>query len=254
MIFLQNVAMENTQTILQGHTDEAKTAYLIAIASIATADRQASEDEMQSLVTLCESADLPEQNTQQVISSASDVNGDALAPSLTVLKDSELKYSLITDLIAFAKTDSDYSDTERQSVEKIATYLGVNQGQFSLLNQVADKTTQTQNLTDNPQGGGFLSSLGIEEKLKSAGINGGSLLKGLIAFAAPILISKMMSRRSNSTSNNNSQGGMFGGANNGGGGLGGLLGGGGLGSLIGMLNGGRGFGNAGGLLGKIFGN
>ena len=246
--------MENTQTILLEHNEEEKTAYLTAIASIATADREASENEIQSLNTLCESAGLSEESTQQVIDSATEINSDKLTDSLLVLKNSELKYSLITDLIAFAKTDSDYTDAERQSVEKIATYLGVNQGQFSLLNQVADETTQSQNLADNQGGGGFLSSLGIEEKLKSAGINGGSLLKGLIAFAAPFLISKLMSGRSNNTSNNSSQGGIFGGENSSSGGLGSLLGGGGLGSIIGMINGGRGFGNAGGLLGKIFGN
>ena len=247
--------MENTQTILIGHTDEEKTAYLIAIASIATADREATENEIQSLNTLCESAGLLEENTQQVISSATDINSSKLTDSLNVLKNSELRYSLITDLIAFAKTDSDYTDTERESVEKIAKYIGVDQEQFSLLDQVAEKTTQSQSLTANQEGGGFLSSLGIEEKLKSVGINGGSLLKGLIAIAAPILISKIMRGQSNNTSDNNNAGGMFNGGNSSNsGGLGGLLGGGGLGSIIGMLNGGRGFGNAGGLLGKIFGN
>jgi hypothetical protein len=36
--------------------------------------------------------------------------------------------------------------------------------------------------------------------------------------------------------------------------MGGLMGGAGLGSIIGMLSGGRGFRNTGGLLGRIFGN
>ena len=49
--------MQETVTILEGYSDNEKGAYLGAIASIATADRQASEEELSYLQALSESAD-----------------------------------------------------------------------------------------------------------------------------------------------------------------------------------------------------
>jgi hypothetical protein len=177
-----------------------------------------------------------------VQNAATDTSGTALANNLEVLKNSNLKYSLVADLMTFAKSDTNYSEEEDESIHKIAEYLGVDQHQFSLLDQLADKATNTKIDTtqNNPQQ--ILNGSGIKDKLENAGINSSSLLKGLISIAAPMILSRVFSRgigRSTGAST--------------GGGLGGLLGGGGLGSLIGMLSGGRGLGSAGGLLGRVLG-
>ncbi len=246
--------MENNQTLLDGHSNEEKTAYLTAIASIATADRQASEQEMDSLAALCESAGITEDGKNKVLQSAETTDPTALQNSLNTLQHSDLKYALVTDLITFAKLDSDYSEAEQQSIQKIADYLGVNQNQYSLLNQVADKTKEAATSPMQAQQFGSSPSLGgLGDQLKNAGINSGGLLKGLLAIAAPFILSKVMNRRGGGNINPGGLGGMFGGGN--GGGLGGMLGGsgGGIGSVISMLNGGRGFGGAGNILGKILG-
>jgi hypothetical protein len=181
---------------------------------------------------------------------------------LDVLKNSELKYSLVTDVIAFAKSDSNYSEEEQKSVQKMASYLGVNQQQFSLLDnfttkvQEASASEQPVSIEDEGSRNNFLSSLGVKDKLQSAGINGGSLLKGILGIAGPMLLAKMVTGGLNR--GRRSGGGMFGGGGGmfgGGGGMfggggGGMLGG-GLGSVFSMLNGNRGFGNSGGFLSRI---
>jgi len=260
--------MENNQTILAGHSDEEKGAYLGAIASIATADRQASEEELENLAELCNAAQINQQQKEAVLHAAGAMTDEELINCLNILKNSDLKYSLVTDLIAFAKADSDYSEAEQQQVQKIAQYLGVNQQQFSLLDQFTNKAASAQVTPEQAKQPGFLSSLGLDDKLKSAGINGSGLLRGLLTIAAPLLLTRMMSNRMGRGGGmfgnrrgggmfGNQGGGMFGGGGLGGnlgGGLGGLLGGGGMGSVISMFNGGRGFGNAGGMLGRIFRN
>lgn len=50
--------MENSQGILQGSSEMEKGAYLGAIASIATADRHASSEEVEYLSALADSAGL----------------------------------------------------------------------------------------------------------------------------------------------------------------------------------------------------
>lgn len=271
--------MQQNPTILEGHSDLEKGAYLGAIASMATADRQASQEEIDSITQLCDAANLSATEKQQVINSATETSGEDLARQLDILKNSQLKYSLITDLIAFAKSDSNYSEGEKNNVEKIAEYLQVDQNQFSVLNQLAEKTSSVNPTYEEATHPNFLSSLGFDDKLKSAGINGGGLLKGLLSIVAPMILTGMVTRGLGNSSGGglggmfggnsggmfggNSGGGMFGGnsgggmfGGNSGGGMfggnsGGMLGGGGLGSLIGMLSGGRGFGSTGGLLGNI---
>src|SRR5215203_620846 len=234
--------MATSKTILEGYSDHEKGAYLGAIASIATADREASPEELEYIDNLCEAAQLSEKQKQAVQQAATELSGEELNRCLDILKGSELKYSLVTDLMAFAKSDNNYSEKEEENITKISRYLGIDQKQFSLLDQFADEsvhqpeTTQAQGLL-----GGRLGN-----QLQNAGINTGSLFKGLISIAAPMLIGSMLSR-------GRGRGGLGGAL---GGGLGGMLGGGmsgGLGSVIGMLNGGRGMGSTGGLFGRIFG-
>jgi uncharacterized tellurite resistance protein B-like protein len=243
--------MEENHNILEGHTDIEKTAYLGAIASIATADRQATEEELAYISGLCNAAGLNADQTTTVQNAATDLSGKELEKNLEVLKNSNLKFSLVADLMTFAKSDSDYSEEENESIHKIAEYLGVDQHQFSLLDQFADKATNTDidATQNNPQH--ILNSSGIKDKLENAGINSGSLLKGLITMAAPFILSRIFSRGANNSGSGGGLGGALGGAL--GGNLGGMLGGGGLGSLVGMLSGGRGLGSAGGLLGRILG-
>lgn len=267
--------MEQSTTILEGYSDEEKGAYLGAIASIATADRSASDEELEYIKALCESANLSEEQTGIITSAAStQITDDDLKRCLDVLKNSELKFSLVSDVIAFAESDQNYSAEEKQNVEKIAQYLGVNQEQFSLLNQFTKTAVQeapkhaeaieTQQTTPH----GFLESLGFGDKMKSAGINSSSIFKTALGIIGPMLLAKMMSSRRGSSGGGllGGLGGLFGGGggiipdNNSGsgggllGGLGSLLGGNSGGLLGGLLGGGSGgFGGAGGLLGRVLG-
>jgi uncharacterized tellurite resistance protein B-like protein len=240
--------MAENQNILEGYSDAEKGAYLGTIASLATADRQATEEELEYITGLCQSASLSPQQSASVQQAAASLSEQELQRCLDVLKNSELKYSLVADLMSFAKADNDYSEEEEQNIQKISKYLGVNQQQFTALDQFSKQTTEQAEPTQQNFFGG-----GIKEKLEGAGINTGSLMKGILAIAAPMLMSRMLSRRgSGGFGGGGGLGGMLGGS---GGGLGGMLGGsgGGLGSLIGMLSGGRGMSSTGGLLGRMLG-
>ncbi len=233
--------MVNKENILEGHTDLEKGAYLGAIASLATADRKASEEEMKYIQNLCDAAQLSVQQKEMVVRAATEMSGEELKKCLNVLKTSDLKYSLITDLIAFGKSDSEYSMDEEKSVQKIASHLGVGEKQFSLLDQFADKITTSEAAPEEKTKPTFFSSLGFNEKIQNAGINPGTLFNGLLGIAGPMILAGILQGNRRKT-------GI------GSGGLGGSsLGGGGLGSLIGMLSGGRGIGGTGGLLGRILG-
>jgi len=256
---------QGTTTILEGYSDLEKGAYLGAIASIATADRSASEEELDYIEALCEGAELSEAQTDLIRRAAMEpMADDDLKRCLDVLKTSDLRFSLISDLIAFAESDQNYTPEEKQSVEKVASYLGIDQQQLSLLDQFTKKAVQeapaqAQALQDGTtQPGNFLGGLGFGDKMKGAGINTNALMKGALAVMGPILLAQMFrgGRRRRSRMGGGMIGGGFGGML-GGGLLGGLLAGGmsrGMGGgLFDIIGGGRGFRNSGGMLGRILG-
>ncbi len=243
--------MEQTEKLLKDYPENEKGAYLGAIASIATADQQASQEELDHLNELCDAADLGQEQRSLVMHAANNISEEDLRHCLDVLKGSDLRFSQVTDLIAFAESDQNYTPEEKANVEKIAQYLNINQQQFALLDQFVKKTKTTDVAPEQAAQPGFLDQLGLGDKMRSAGINTSSLLRTVIGVAGPLILANMMGRRSG-------RGGGLGGMA---GGLGGMLGGammggrggGGLGSVIGMLNGGRGLGSTGGLLGRILG-
>ena len=237
--------MEQTEKVLKDYSDIEKGSYLGAIASIATADRTASEEELEYIQALADSAELSEEQKSAVERAATELSGEELKSCLDNLKNSELRFSLITDLIAFAESDQNYAPEEKANIEKIAQYLNINKQQFSLLDQFVKKSAEANAAPEEMQQPGFLGSLGLEDKFKNSGINFGSLTKGLLGIAGPMILGSLVSRGLRGRG-----GGGLGGMLTGG--LGGMLGGGGgLGSLTSMLNGGRGLGSTGGLFSRI---
>jgi len=228
------------EKLLKDYSDLEKGAYLGAISSIATADRAASDEEMEYIMALAESAELSDEQKKAVSRAATELTGQELKKCLDILKTSDLKFSLVTDLISFAEADKKYSDEEKGNIEKIAQYLGINQQQFSLLDQFVKKTAEVKPDVEEVTHPNFLSKIGLDDKLKRSGININSLTKGLLSVAGPMILANLVSgRRNRGTGSSLSPFAM--GA------------GGGLGSIISMLSGGRGFSKTGNMFNRVFG-
>ena len=229
----------NDNQLLQNYSDQEKAAYLSVIASLASADREASAAEIEFLQQLSHQAGLSGGATQQVLAAAKDSTNQSVQANLDALKGSELRFSLITDLISFARADGAYANDEEAMVNKIASYLGVNQQQTQALEQVVDQAASVPHDANDPAKQSFLS--GITDKLSSVGIPKGALMAGLLGVAAPMVLSRVMGGRGNSMG-----GGMLGGSGTMGGLLGGAMGGSSMGGMLGGLLGG-------GLLSSVLG-
>ncbi len=241
-----------TTTILEGYSNIEKGAYLGSLASLATADRHATAEELDYLKALMDSSGISEDQAALIMHAATtEVADEDLHKFLQILKKSELRFSLVSDVIAFANADNDYSEAEQQKVKQIASYLEVTEEQLGVLNEFTDKAVQQGEQyahtdatgdTGKPDAASFFGGLGFGDKLKNAGINTNSLFRGALGIIGPMMLARMFrgGRRSGAG------GGMLGGL------LGGVLGGGRGGLLGGLLGGGRGFGNAAGMLGRLF--
>ncbi len=219
-----------------------KGAYLGAISSIATADHSASDEEIEYIMAIADTADLSPEQKRAVHRAATELTGQELKKCLDILKNSDLKYSLVTDLISFAESDKKYSEEEKANVEKISQYLGINEQQFNLLDQFVKKTAETQPEPEEINKPSVLSKLGLEQKFQNSGINISSLTKGLLGIAAPIILANLMRGRQGRGMGSSLNPFNMGGS-----------GGGGLGSIISMLSGGRGFSSTGNMFNRVFG-
>ncbi|GAA4411319.1 hypothetical protein GCM10023187_36960 [Nibrella viscosa] len=253
---------QQQQTLLKDYSLEERGAYFGALATMASADGNVSPEELEFLRLMGEAAELPENMREEVVQIANNPSAISLQRCLNTLKGSQLRFSFITDIISFAKSDGNYSPDEQDRIKDMAAYLEVTQEQFSILDQFVDKAGEAQQRGEDPTSPSFLNKSGFGDMFKNVNISP-QMVQGMLGILAPIVIAGMMrgGRR---------RGGM--GSMIGGGLLGSLLGGGGMyrgsgrhsggmGSLIsilGGLNGRPGYdsmrsGGLGGLLGGILG-
>ena len=247
-----------SETLLTKYAEHEKAAYLGALAGLATADREASDEEVQQFREIARTAGLSAQDEQNILQAAKDTTGNDLKKHLDVLKGSMLRYSLITDLITLAKADQSYTDEERTMIEKVAKYLNVDEKQFSVLDQLVNKAAAEGTSPEEVAKPEYLASTGMAEKFSNAGFDIGSIGKSLFGLLGPVLLGtlagKALGKRGGSGGLGGLGGGLLGGLlqgrnNPGGMGLPGGMGG--LGSLISGLNTGRNNQSLGGLLGKL---
>lgn len=261
--------MEQEDQLLSDYSDQEKGAYLSVIASIATVDRQATDEETEFLEALTQTAHLSPQQEQEVKAAAQDTSNEKLKQHLDALKNSQLRFALIADIISFAKADGQYSAEEQAKIKEISQYLRIEEPQFAAINQVVDKTTQAQAQGQDVSQPGFLNSTGIGDVLSKVGISS-NMVKGMLGLAAPLLLGRMLGGKGGvgraagvvggGLIGAILSGGLGGQSQASGGGLGNILGGGnsaggGIGSIISVLTGGRGYANtgSGGGLGSVLG-
>ena len=231
-----------SQTILTGYSDQEKGAYLGVLASLATADRQASPEEIEQIKDVAHSAGLSSSQEAAVIRAATELSGEELIKCLDILKSSNLRFSLITDLIALAEADASYTEDEKKNIEKISQYLQIDQKQFSLLDQFVHKAAEKPEEVNRP---GFLESLGLKDQFAKAGVNPQAIGKGLLGMLGPILLGTMAAKAMRGRGMGGSLGGMLGGNSMGMGVPGGF------GSILSGLNRSRNTRSMGGLLGRL---
>lgn len=260
--------MEQEQTtLLKDYPIEEKGAYLGALATMASADGNTTQEELEFLSMMAEAAELPENLQQEITQIAQNPSQISLQRCLDTLKQSQLRFSFVTDIISFAKSDGKYTSDEQQRIQEISQYLGIDQKQFSILDQFVDKANDAKQHGEDPTSPTFLNKSGFGDMFKNVGISP-QMVTGMLGILAPIVISRMMSggHRRHGGMMGGMGGGLLGGLLGGGMGMGGGMygggyGGGGLGSVISILGGlggrrgygGMGSGGLGGLLGGILG-
>src|SRR5947207_718414 len=101
--------------------------YLTVVASMAAADGRVEESELEQLRAFCRALELPRRETERVLAAARAPDRPHVREILERLKDSPLRFTLLTDLVFVAHADGDFDASELVEVEAIALALGVSE-------------------------------------------------------------------------------------------------------------------------------
>ncbi len=169
-----------------------KAAYLGAIASLMTADRVATDPELEFLSKLAQATGMTQQDAQHVVDAAQDPSNGTLKKSLAMLKTSDLRFSLVQDLISFAQADGHYTVAAQERISQMAAFLGVTEEQFDALHQYQQAAADGQQVTD-PE---FQQQSGIGSIFSKLGLPpGGGMLSGILATVGPMILQQVLSSR-----------------------------------------------------------
>ena len=244
---------------LLNYNESERTAYLTLLASVASADYENSEGEVAFMQQMCSMAQVGESGIQEVTNAMQNPSGVNFATHINALKNSELKFSLVADILNMVNADGDTDAEELAHIKRLNAALGINEEQFGVMDQYVQKANKFASeqegipglgsLLGGSGGGGlgdllgaatsFLTQSGMQNQFQQAGIptnnfQSGSTIGTILGGLATNFLQSKLS----------------GGAPSGGSGAGGMLGG-LVGSVLGGATSGQSNSNSGGGLGGL---
>lgn len=113
----------------RGEAVEARVAYAKAVAALAQADGEVSVEELSDLKKLCTDMDLDDAQTAAVLDFANEPDSRAVRDTLRALRLSNLRFTLVTDMVVLGLADGTYSLDERKQVRSVAGVMGIDEDQ-----------------------------------------------------------------------------------------------------------------------------
>ncbi|NJL15150.1 MAG: TerB family tellurite resistance protein [Microscillaceae bacterium] len=171
-------------------SEEVRAAYLVVLGAISTADHENTEEELAFMEQMTAVADLSEEYKSQVSNALKDTKSVDLKSQLEKLKDNELKFALVTDLLNMAYKDGDLENSEVEAIKQVNGVLGISNEQYEALlqytkaaNQEADKEDGTPDVSPEgeikaPKAANFLDSMGLGTMFSQLGIPAGNFKSG----------------------------------------------------------------------------
>jgi uncharacterized tellurite resistance protein B-like protein len=117
---------------------EARKDYLRVLAALAAVDRRVDAEELGILNELCEALAVTGTHRAEIIAFTRGVDEARVEAICAEFRESPLRYSLVTDLLYMSHSDSEYNLREREVIESIARFLGIDFRQLDRMEQFAD--------------------------------------------------------------------------------------------------------------------
>lgn len=134
---------------LEEYSENEQIAYLRILSAICYVDKEFSNKEKRQLEILLDQLKISDAGKAKVFSSIFSLQQEDKFTHLETIHDlgnTDLKYTLISDLCLFALADSDFSDQEYQYILGIGAVLGIVQEQIDAIKSVQENLAKIKDI------------------------------------------------------------------------------------------------------------
>ncbi|MCX6082226.1 MAG: TerB family tellurite resistance protein [Chloroflexi bacterium] len=139
---------------LEEYSENEQIAYLSILSAICYADKEFADEEKRQLDILLEKLKISDLGKSKIYSSVFYLQHDDKLANLETIQNlgnTELKYTLISDLCLFALIDSKFIDEEYQYILGIAEILGITQEQVDAIKSIQENLDRIKNIPSNSE-------------------------------------------------------------------------------------------------------
>jgi uncharacterized tellurite resistance protein B-like protein len=116
---------------------EERIGYATVVALMAAADDEVDERERNHLTKLCDALALPSEATKEVLAAAEAAEGVDVKQAMSVLRGSDLRFTLFTDCLLVAYADEEVVPAEEEQLQELAGALAIDDEQQAALRKLA---------------------------------------------------------------------------------------------------------------------
>ena len=139
---------------LEKYSENEQIAYLSILSAVCYADKEFGDKEKHQLDILLEQLKISDVGKAKIYSSVFNLQHEDKLANLEVIKildNTELKYTLISDLCLFSLVDSNFTDEEYQYILGIGEVLGVTQEQVDAIKSIQENLDKVKDIPPNSE-------------------------------------------------------------------------------------------------------
>ena len=158
--------------------------YLTVLAAVVAADGKVDDREISRLLALVRALGVPNADISVVLDSAEKPATDRVRAALRRLNDSDLRFTLMIELIFMAHVDDDLDEAESQELSSVAEALGINSEQRTAMAEYVIGIRRAQRFAEGSTR--VWKSLGgkVARRLRDRGVPGPAVSVSTDLFAA----------------------------------------------------------------------
>ena len=139
---------------LETYSENEQIAYLSILSAICYVDKDFGDEEKHQLDVLLENLKISNEGKANIYASIFSLQHEDKLANLEIIQDlsnTELRYTLISDLCLFAFADSNFSDEEYRHILEIGEILGITQEQIDAIKSIQENLAKIKDLPPNSE-------------------------------------------------------------------------------------------------------
>jgi hypothetical protein len=145
---------EQNKHPLEEYSENEQIAYLSILSAVCYADKEFGDKEKRQLDVLLAQLKISDVGKAKIYSSVFNLQHEDKLANLEVIQilgNTELKYTLISDLCLFSLVDSKFTDEEHQYILGIGEVLGITQEQVDAIKSIQENLYKIKDIPSNSE-------------------------------------------------------------------------------------------------------